>query len=140
MLKSYHDSGWKIGLARRDVLGVFMPTQSLLDHMLKKYKLEDFTQENINKLQNRLAPLHAMNDELFHHADRFFVTYQESDLKLVLKVMEAFDRYTNKGLIQLSATTWHTVALVPNKETRDPVADSAFLLFKTILSLSIFRT
>ncbi len=71
-----------------------MPTQSLLDHMRKKYKLEDFTQENINKLQNRLAPLHAMYDELFHHTDRFFVTYPESDLKLVLKVMEAFDRYT----------------------------------------------
>ncbi len=89
MLKLYHDSGRKIGLAHRDVLGALMPTQSLLDHMRKKYKLEDFTQKNINKLQNRLAPLHAMYDELFHRTDRFFVTYPESDLKLVLKVMEA---------------------------------------------------
>ena len=53
-----------------------------------------FTQENINKLQNRLAPLRAMYTELFHHTERFFVTYHESDLKLVLEVMEAFDRYT----------------------------------------------
>jgi hypothetical protein len=43
MLKLYHDGGHKIGAARRDVLGVLMPTQSLLDHMLKKYKLQDLT-------------------------------------------------------------------------------------------------
>ncbi len=70
-----------------------MPTQSLLDHMRKKYKLGNFTQDNINRLHNRLASLRAMYIELLHHKERFFVTYPESDLKLVLKVMEAFDRY-----------------------------------------------
>ena len=91
-LKLYHDGGRKIGLARRDVLGVLMPTQSLLEHMRKKYKLEAFTQENINRLQDRLAPLRAMYVELFNHTQRFFVTYPDSDSKLVLKVMESFDR------------------------------------------------
>jgi hypothetical protein len=93
MLKLYHDGGRTIGMPRRDVVGVLMPTQSLLDHLRKKYKLQDFTQDNINKLHHRLGSLRAMYSELFHHTDRFFVTYPESDLKLVLKVMESFDRY-----------------------------------------------
>ena len=59
MLKLYHDGGRTIGLPHRDVLGVLMPTQSLLDHMRKKYKLQDFTPANIIKLQERLAPLHV---------------------------------------------------------------------------------
>ena len=94
MLKVYHDGGRTIGMPRRDVVGVLMPTQSLLDHMRKKYKLEDLTQENINTLHNRLGSLRAMYTELFHHTEHFFVAYPESDLKLVLKVMEAFDRYS----------------------------------------------
>ncbi len=75
MLKLYHDGGRKIGLARRDVfkLGVLMPTESLLTHMRKKYKLQDFTGANINKLQERLAPLRAMYLELFNHTQRFFL-------------------------------------------------------------------
>ena len=39
---------------------VLMPTQSLLDHMRKKYNLQDFMQDNINKLDNRLGSLRAM--------------------------------------------------------------------------------
>ncbi len=49
-LKIYHDGRRKISLARRVVLGVLMSTQSLLDHMRKRYKLQAFNQENINRL------------------------------------------------------------------------------------------
>jgi hypothetical protein len=60
----------------------------------KKYHLQDFTQDNINKLDTRLGSLRAMYSELFHHTERFFLTYPESDLKLVLKNMESFERYS----------------------------------------------
>ena len=94
MMKLYHDGGRTIGMPRRDVVGVLMPTQSLLDHMRKKYNLQDFTQDNINMLDNRLGSLRVMYSGLFHHTERFFVTYPENDLKFVLKVMESFDRYS----------------------------------------------
>ena len=44
-----------------------------------------------------------MYEERFNHTERFSVTYPVSDTKLVLKVMEAFDRYPHCVHMHLSS-------------------------------------
>ena len=92
LLKLYHDGGRSIQVTRRDVIGVVMPTEGILAHLRKKYKLQEFTQPNIDALALRLEPLRNMYHDLFHDTGGWDAKYPNSDLKLILKVMESFDR------------------------------------------------
>ena len=101
MLKLYHDGGKSIQVTPRDVLAVVMPTEGILTHLRKKYELQEFTQPNIDALALRLEPLRNMCHELFHNTSGWDALYPNSDLKFILKVMEAFDRYLFSFIIPL---------------------------------------
>jgi hypothetical protein len=76
MLKLYHDGGRKIDVARRDVIGMLMPTagEGLLAHLRKKYNPRAFNEPNIEALQVHLTPLLAMYLYLFNHTQRCDIT------------------------------------------------------------------
>mmetsp|Transcript_33861 Transcript_33861/g.71032 ORF Transcript_33861/g.71032 Transcript_33861/m.71032 type:complete len:128 (-) Transcript_33861:555-938(-) len=76
LLKNFHAGDRNIDVARRDVIRVLMPTEGVMEHPQRKYKLQEFTQTNIDALYLRLQPLRDM----YHDGDTTCFTAQRDGM------------------------------------------------------------
>jgi hypothetical protein len=92
LLADYHSEARSIGISRCNLGGVLLPSEKLLQHLVRKNGIDKNSSEGLTRLDALLSVRREVYKDLFHRTSEWNVAHSDLDVEDTLDVMESFVR------------------------------------------------